>query len=144
MELYLHYLILHGVIIKHRIHLHSMVLSEVEGQLYLYLSSDTKLVSPIQWLKKEVNINSLAVDYLLVLRFFPLLHPLCFVKGNIKVVSVPKHHVIKVYRVVKVKALCLTKHHAMKTYWGNEGIVPRILDLGTRWRWVVSFTPRQL
>jgi hypothetical protein len=29
----------------------------------------------------------------------------------------------------------------MKTYWGNVGIAPRIFDLGTRWRWVVSFTP---
>jgi len=36
---------------------------------------------------------------------------------------------------VKVKlSLCLTKHHAMKTYWENRGIAPRILDLGTRWR----------
>jgi hypothetical protein len=32
----------------------------------------------------------------------------------------------------------------MKTYWGNDGIALRILDLGTRWRLVVSFTPRQL
>jgi hypothetical protein len=32
----------------------------------------------------------------------------------------------------------------MKTYWGSEGIAPRILELGTRWRWVVSFTPRPL
>jgi hypothetical protein len=30
----------------------------------------------------------------------------------------------------------------MKT--GSGGIVPRILDLGTRWRWVVSFTSRPL
>jgi hypothetical protein len=30
----------------------------------------------------------------------------------------------------------------MMAYWGSEGIAPRILDLGTRWRWVVSFTPR--
>jgi hypothetical protein len=40
---------------------------------------------------------------------------------------------------VKVKSklsLCLTKHHAMKTCC--------ILDLGTRWRWVVSFTSRPL
>jgi hypothetical protein len=41
-------------------------------------------------------------------------------------------------------SLCLTKHHPMKTYWGSGGIAPRILDLGTRWRWVVSFTPRPL
>jgi hypothetical protein len=47
--------------------------------------------------------------------------------------------------VKKVKlSLCLTKHHGMKTYWRSGGIAPRILDLGTRWRWVVSFTPRPL
>jgi hypothetical protein len=38
----------------------------------------------------------------------------------------------------------LTKHHTMKTYWGSGGIAPRILNLGNRCRWVVSFTPRQL
>jgi hypothetical protein len=32
----------------------------------------------------------------------------------------------------------------MKAYWGSGGIAPRILDLGTRWRWVVSFTRRPL
>jgi hypothetical protein len=32
----------------------------------------------------------------------------------------------------------------MKAYWGSGGITPRILDLGTRWRWVVSFTARLL
>jgi hypothetical protein len=32
----------------------------------------------------------------------------------------------------------------MKTYWGSDGIAPRILYLGTRWRWVVSFKPRPL
>jgi hypothetical protein len=46
---------------------------------------------------------------------------------------------------VKVKlSLCLSKHHAMKTNSGSEGIAPRILDLGTIWRWVVSFTPQPL
>jgi len=29
----------------------------------------------------------------------------------------------------------------MKACLGSEGIAPRILDLGTSWRWVVSFTP---
>jgi len=29
----------------------------------------------------------------------------------------------------------------MKTYWGRGSIAPRILDLGTRWRWLVRFTP---
>jgi hypothetical protein len=38
---------------------------------------------------------------------------------------------------VKVRlklSLCLTMHHAMKTYWGNGGIAPRILDFDPRWR----------
>jgi hypothetical protein len=38
----------------------------------------------------------------------------------------------------------LTEHHAMKAYWGSGGVASRILDLGTRWRWVVSFTTRLL
>jgi hypothetical protein len=32
----------------------------------------------------------------------------------------------------------------MKTYWESGGTAPHILNLGTRWRWVVSFTPRPL
>jgi hypothetical protein len=32
----------------------------------------------------------------------------------------------------------------MKAYWGSGGIAPRILVLGTRWKWVVSFMPRPL
>jgi hypothetical protein len=32
----------------------------------------------------------------------------------------------------------------MKAYWGSGGIVPRILDLCTTWRWVVSFKPLPL
>jgi len=39
---------------------------------------------------------------------------------------------------------CLIEHHSMKAYWGSGDISPRIIDLGTRWRWVVSFTSRQL
>jgi hypothetical protein len=44
----------------------------------------------------------------------------------------------------KVIPAILTEHHTMKTHWGSGGTVPRILDLGTRWRWVVRFTPRPL
>jgi len=42
---------------------------------------------------------------------------------------------------VKVKLfLCLTEHHAMnENILGSGGIAPCILDLGTRWRRVVSF-----
>jgi hypothetical protein len=32
----------------------------------------------------------------------------------------------------------------MKAYWESGGIAPRIVDLGTRWRRVVSYTPRSL
>jgi hypothetical protein len=46
---------------------------------------------------------------------------------------------------VKVKlSLCLTKHHNMKTYWRSGGIASHSLRLGTRCRWVVSFTTRPL
>jgi hypothetical protein len=41
-------------------------------------------------------------------------------------------------------SLCLTKHHAMKTYWESGDTAPRILDLDTRWRWVVGYTPSPL
>jgi hypothetical protein len=45
----------------------------------------------------------------------------------------------------KVKvALYLTMHHAIKTYWGSEGIAPRLLNLVTRLGWGVSFTTRPL
>jgi hypothetical protein len=33
----------------------------------------------------------------------------------------------------------LTEHHATKAYWTSGGIAPRVLDMGTRWRRVVSF-----
>jgi hypothetical protein len=32
----------------------------------------------------------------------------------------------------------------MEAYWWSEGIALPILDLGTRWKWVASFTPRPL
>jgi hypothetical protein len=40
-----------------------------------------------------------------------------------------------------VPVLFLIDHHDVEAYRGSEGIVPRILDFGTRWRLVVSFTP---
>jgi len=36
---------------------------------------------------------------------------------------------------------CAPRHEGIL---GSGGIAPLILDLGTRWRWVVSFTPRPL
>jgi len=40
----------------------------------------------------------------------------------------------------KFVPLILTEHHAMKAYWGSGGTAPSILDLGTRWRSVISLT----
>jgi hypothetical protein len=50
--------------------------------------------------------------------------------------------------------LCLTKYHVKKCIpslinrhedmWASGGTAPHILNLGTSWRWVVSFTPRPL
>jgi hypothetical protein len=34
--------------------------------------------------------------------------------------------------------------HAMKLCNGSRGVAPLILNLGTRWRWVVNFTPQPL
>jgi hypothetical protein len=40
--------------------------------------------------------------------------------------------------------LSLTEHHIMEVYWWRGYIAPHILDLGTRWVWVVRFTPQPL
>jgi len=48
---------------------------------------------------------------------------------------------------VKVKlspCFFLIEHHAMKACWVSGGISPRVLDIGTIWTSVVSFTPRPL
>jgi hypothetical protein len=46
---------------------------------------------------------------------------------------------------VKGKAvLCFNWAPCHEGVLGSGGTAPRILDLGTRWRWVVSFTPRPL
>jgi hypothetical protein len=41
------------------------------------------------------------------------------------------------------KGIFALKHQAMKTH-GDTGNAPRILNLGTIWRWMVSFTVRPL
>jgi hypothetical protein len=42
---------------------------------------------------------------------------------------------------VPVPVLSLTQHQAMKAYCGSGGTAHPFFDLGTRRRWVVSFTP---
>jgi hypothetical protein len=44
----------------------------------------------------------------------------------------------------QISPCALTEHHAIKAYLGSGGMGPCILNLGTRWIWVVSFTPRPL
>jgi hypothetical protein len=63
-------------------------------------------------------------------------------------ISVPRHSSPSLYRLrypgLNVKlSLCLIKHHTMKTY-GEWRCSSSILDLGTRCKFVVSFTPRPL
>jgi hypothetical protein len=46
---------------------------------------------------------------------------------------------LKSFPLPKIWALFLLsvhtgKYHAMKAYWRSGGTIPRILDLGTRWR----------
>jgi hypothetical protein len=38
----------------------------------------------------------------------------------------------------------LTEHHTIMLYWGSGGIAPCSLDLGIKWRLVVSFKLRPL
>jgi hypothetical protein len=43
-----------------------------------------------------------------------------------------------------MKTESLLKSHATNTYGGIRGIAPRILNRDTKWRRVVTFTPRPL
>jgi hypothetical protein len=58
----------------------------------------------------------------------------------------PRYPFIAYKNPVQGKAIPVlsTEHHSMKVCWGSGHTAPWILDLGTRWRWVVSFTPRPL
>jgi hypothetical protein len=47
---------------------------------------------------------------------------------------------LSVVHVMIKLSLSLTKHHSIKTYWRSRVMAPRILNLGSRRRWMVSFT----
>jgi hypothetical protein len=49
-----------------------------------------------------------------------------------------------IYQDIRELGKVKSEHHAMKAYWEIGGIAPRLLDLSTRWRRVVSSTPRPL
>jgi hypothetical protein len=50
------------------------------------------------------------------------------------------YSILTFFLLTNVKSKAVSVHHAMKTYWESGGIAPHIIDLGTRWKWVVSFT----
>jgi hypothetical protein len=81
--------------------------------------------------------------HILVPTLFRRSYNCAFGSLNIHQTALILHRRTVIYLIkVKVKfSLCLTKHHAMKTYRGSRGIAALILDIGTRWRWVGSFTP---
>jgi hypothetical protein len=62
-----------------------------------------------------------------------------------RILNPQDHDILRFHHVtVKVKlSLCLVKHHAMMTR-GSTDIALRILNLGFRWKWVVSVTLRPL
>jgi len=47
------------------------------------------------------------------------------------------------YHLPKVKVE-LPLLHVMNSYWESEGVSPLILNLDTRWKWAVKFTPLPL
>jgi hypothetical protein len=79
------------------------------------------------------------------------------VRGNVRLVQVELSILYSIYKCisyltentwsplkVKIKlSLWIIKHHAMKLLACGD-ILPRILNSGTRWRWVVSFTLQSL
>ena len=75
-------------------------------------------------------------------------HRTCFDKvltssGTIikrKLLNVLQHNMLFVVHV-KDKAV---PDHSVKPYWGSRGIAPLILNLGTRWIYVVNLKPRPL
>jgi hypothetical protein len=62
---------------------------------------------------------------------------------NYKQVQVEASLCLSKYWILKTYP-CLIKHHAMKKVWWCGAIAMYILNLGIRWRWVVSFTSRPL
>jgi hypothetical protein len=56
-----------------------------------------------------------------------------------------KCHISKATLLVKLNfSLHITKYYAMKMYWGSRSTAPCILNVGTKWRWAVSFMPQLL
>jgi len=59
-------------------------------------------------------------------------------------INLNKRHEISCLNDATYLTSFLINHHAMKTHWERWGAAPRILKLGIRLRWVVTYTPRPL
>jgi hypothetical protein len=63
-------------------------------------------------------------------------------KSYIYVLHFPLWQGIRSYKVIPVLFLNWSSHH--EGVLGSGGMAPCIRDLGSRWKWVVRFTPRPL
>jgi hypothetical protein len=71
---------------------------------------------------------------------FPAIRKLCnYVSANTWRISWHTHSFKWTGKLNKVVPV-----HVVKAYGGNRGMPPLILNIGTKWRWVVGFTPRPL
>jgi hypothetical protein len=58
--------------------------------------------------------------------------------------GVPTIHFFQAEHRIQFRLMLLTEHHAMKAYQWSGDIASRLLDLGTKWRWAVSYMTRPL
>jgi hypothetical protein len=86
------------------------------------------------WEKKYLGVKGLLILVRYKLKFSHHLHVWNYVSEGIKFMMVWKKDVKNISKVILSLFLCWAKHHAMKTHC--------ILDLCTRWSWVVTFTHR--
>jgi hypothetical protein len=104
-------------------------------------SSLPKRINTVQEVFKTHGLTHLCEFFFKEAHFFSVMN--FTIAGPIRAqIFYYKTHTVKGKKVTL--SLCLTKHRAMKAYWGSGGIVHSFFNLGTRWRRVVSFTPRPL
>jgi hypothetical protein len=84
-----------------------------------------------------VRILSWAIWYLDTGRRDHMFKHNCLYSGGSGFETQPRHRLSR-------RMTFLIHHHVIKAYWMCGGIAPRILDLSTRWMWVVSFTLQPL
>ena len=102
--------------------------------------------SPSSTVVKEIVelyvYSPLCVDGTLYGEIYFLAYYLYSARWNLTGISIQSSEEA-VYVQLQVSCLWTVPLHEIKGY-NNGGIAPLILNIGTRWRWVVSFTPRPL